>query len=83
MIIQNGNIKIVYLVKYTNKNKVTRRQLLFIDHSHENIAHTIKGVDPWHIISYYLSPIAPFISMPDISEICVDRFDEIFIERKG
>lgn len=42
-----------------------------------------KGVDQWELIKHYLKPIAHFFEMDGVTEICVDRHDEIKIEKNG
>ena len=37
----------------------------------------------WELVEYYLSPIKEFLGEPDITEICVNDYKTIFIERKG
>ena len=34
-------------------------------------------------VSYFLSPIGPFLEDESVSEIMVNRFDEVYIERQG
>jgi pilus assembly protein CpaF len=42
-----------------------------------------KQNDAWSLVGYYLEPIKHLFAMDGITEICVNRFDEIFIERSG
>jgi pilus assembly protein CpaF len=42
-----------------------------------------KGVDHWALIQYYMSPIAHFFEMDGVTEICIDHFDDIKIEKFG
>ena len=45
-----------------------------------------KQLNPyWTLLQYYLKPIAPFLETgkkAGITEICVNRFDEIYIEQR-
>lgn len=40
-------------------------------------------IGSWDLVGHYLGPIQRLLQMQDISEIMVNRFDEIFIERRG
>lgn len=42
-----------------------------------------KGIDQWKLIAYYMQPIAHFFEMEGVTEICIDHFDDIKIERFG
>jgi pilus assembly protein CpaF len=42
-------------------------------------AHT----DAWGLVDYYLSPIAALFNEPGVTEISVNRFDQVFVEKDG
>lgn len=42
-----------------------------------------KDTNHWELLKHYLQPISHFLQTSDITEICIDRFDEIYIERNG
>lgn len=50
--------------------------------SEENKQAT-RGVDQWEILAHYMQPIAGFFEMDGVTEICIDHFDDIKIERYG
>lgn len=37
----------------------------------------------WDLVDYYLKPIKDLFKLEGVTEICVNRFDEIFIEQNG
>ncbi len=37
----------------------------------------------WSLVSHYCLPIQPFLEMEGVTEICINRYDDIFIERLG
>src|SRR6185369_13509921 len=37
----------------------------------------------WSLVEFYLSPIKPLFAEPGVTEICVNRFDNIFVKRWG
>lgn len=37
----------------------------------------------WGLVKHYMKPIEPYLSMTGITEIMIDRFDEIYIEKNG
>lgn len=37
----------------------------------------------WDLVEYYFQPLKPLFETPDVTEIFVDRFDKIRIERQG
>jgi len=37
----------------------------------------------WDLVDYYISPIKKYLTMDGVSEICVNRYDQIFVEIKG
>ncbi|MBL0319170.1 MAG: CpaF family protein [Alphaproteobacteria bacterium] len=39
--------------------------------------------DVWSLVSHYCLPVQPFLDMEGVTEICINRFDDIFIERHG
>jgi len=41
------------------------------------------NADVWGLVDFYLTPIKEFLGMDGVSEICVNRYDEIFIEQYG
>lgn len=44
----------------------------------------IRGdITAWDLVEHYLTPIRPLLELDDISEIMINRFDEIYIERRG
>lgn len=48
-----------------------------------NVGEVGGDFDAWQIANYYLKPIKEFLSEDAISEIMVNRFDEIYVERAG
>lgn len=42
-----------------------------------------KGLNHWELIKYYMEPIEAFFEMDGVTEICVDRYDDIKIEQYG
>jgi pilus assembly protein CpaF len=43
----------------------------------------IEAVGTWDLVKHYLQPIAKYLDMPGVTEILVDRYDKIYIERNG
>ena len=39
--------------------------------------------DQWGLVDYYLSPIAALFKEPGVTEISVNRFDQVFVEKEG
>jgi pilus assembly protein CpaF len=39
--------------------------------------------DSWNLAKHYLEPVKELLELDDISEIMINRFDEIFVERRG
>lgn len=39
--------------------------------------------DSWQLIEHYMLPIKHLLDTPGVSEICINKFDEIFIEKNG
>lgn len=39
--------------------------------------------NPWDLVDHYLSPIKALFKTEGVTEICVNRFDEIYIEQHG
>ena len=39
--------------------------------------------DQWNLVGYYLSPIAALFTEPGVTEISVNRFDQVFVEKDG
>ena len=37
----------------------------------------------WNLVDYYLEPIKELFKLEGVTEICVNRYDEIFIEKNG
>lgn len=37
----------------------------------------------WELVEYYLRPIEPFLNKPGVTEICVNRFDQVVIKERG
>lgn len=37
----------------------------------------------WALVRHYLAPIAPYLHMPGVTEILVDRYDRMYVERFG
>jgi len=44
---------------------------------------TVHSFDAWKLVDFYMEPIRRFFSMDGVSEICVNRFDQIYIEQYG
>lgn len=42
-----------------------------------------KGISDWELIQYYMKPIAHLFDLDGLTEICVDRYDDIKIEQNG
>jgi pilus assembly protein CpaF len=49
----------------------------------ETTAEAGQSFDAWSLANYYLSPIIPLLTEDGVSEIMVNRYDEIFVERYG
>jgi len=39
--------------------------------------------DNWELVKHYISPIKKYLTMEGVTEICVNKYDEIFVEIKG
>jgi pilus assembly protein CpaF len=39
--------------------------------------------DAWGLVSYYLKPVLPFFEEDGVSEVMINRFDQVFIEKFG
>lgn len=37
----------------------------------------------WQLVSHYMAPLMPLFERPGVTDICVNRFDEIFVEENG
>lgn len=48
----------------------------------ETQVHRVQD-DTWSLVNFYLSPVQPFFERPGVSEICINRYDEVFVETFG
>lgn len=39
--------------------------------------------DAWGLVDFYLKPIAPFLQQEGVTEICINNYQDIYIERFG
>ncbi|NND64759.1 MAG: CpaF family protein [Gammaproteobacteria bacterium] len=42
-----------------------------------------RSDDTWALVDYYLQPISSYFEMDGVSEICINRFDDVYVERFG
>ncbi|MEO9206371.1 MAG: ATPase, T2SS/T4P/T4SS family [Gammaproteobacteria bacterium] len=43
----------------------------------------VDAASTWGLVKYYMKPIEIYLNMSGVTEIMVDRFDEIYIEKNG
>ena len=44
---------------------------------------TNNAVLTWDLVKYYMRPIEPYLEMPGVTEILIDRHDKVYIEKNG
>lgn len=44
--------------------------------------HKVR-TDSWGLVEHYLKPVLPFFDEDGVTDICINRFDEIYVERFG
>jgi pilus assembly protein CpaF len=53
----------------------------------ENDIQPVKGNheahDIWMLVNHYMAPIADFLKMPGVTEICINAFDDVRIRKNG
>jgi pilus assembly protein CpaF len=53
------------------------------DDGNDTASNGVVNFDAWSLANYYLSPILPLLTEDGVSEIMVNRHDEIFVEQYG
>lgn len=48
-----------------------------------NIDHLDGRTDAWGLVDHYLSPVSPYLTKDGVTEICINRFDEVYVEQHG
>lgn len=43
----------------------------------------MEAVNTWDLVKHYMQPVAQYLDMPGVTEILIDRFDKIYIEKNG